>query len=84
MNIVRCINDLFIYNKEELIHITKSKAHSSLLIKSEINTSDAVEFELPIEAIDKEIIEEMRFFGFWCVAVNSGCLKLGEVTMSDN
>lgn len=39
---------------------------------------------MPIEAIDKEIIEQMRFFGFFVRGTQFGVFKAYEVTMSDN
>ena len=71
-------------NKEELIHIIKEQDLIEFTHKIEINTFDAAEFELPIEAIDKEIIEEMRFFGFFVRGRQFGVFKAYEVTMSDN
>lgn len=71
-------------NKEELIHIIKEQDLIEFTHKIEINTFDAAEFELPIEAIDKEIIEQMRFFGFFVRGRQFGVFKAYEVTMSDN
>lgn len=71
-------------NKEELIHIIKEQDLIEFTHKIEINTFDAAEFELPIEAIDKEIIEEMRFFGFFVRGRQFGVFKAYEVTMNDN
>lgn len=71
-------------NKEELIHIIKEQDLIEFTHKIKINTFDAAEFELPIEAIDKEIIEEMRFFGFFVRGRQFGVFKAYEVTMSDN
>ena len=71
-------------NKEELIHIIKEQDLIEFTHKIEINTFDAAEFELPIEAIDKEIIEQMRFFGFFVRGTQFGVFKAYEVTMSDN
>ena len=71
-------------NKEELIHIIKEQDLIEFTHKIEINTFDAAEFELPIEAIDKKIIEEMRFFGFFVRGRQFGVFKAYEVTMSDN
>lgn len=71
-------------NKEELIHIIKEQDLIEFTHKIEINTFDAAEFELPIEAIDKEIIEQMRFFGFFVRGRQFGMFKSYEVTMSDN
>jgi phage minor structural protein len=71
-------------NKEELIHIIKEQDLIEFTHKIEINTFDAAEFELPIEAIDKTIIEEMRFFGFFVRGRQFGVFKAYEVTMSDN
>ena len=71
-------------NKEELIHIIKEQDLIEFTHKIEINTFDAAEFELPIEAIDKEIIEEMRFFGFFVRDRQFGVFKAYEVTMNDN
>lgn len=71
-------------NKEELIHIIKEQDLIEFTHKIEINTFDAAEFELPIEAIDKEIIEEMRFFGFFVRGSQFGVFKAYEVTMTDN
>lgn len=71
-------------NKEELIHIIKEQDLIEFTHKIEINTFDAAEFELPIEAIDKEIIEHMRFFGFFVRGRQFGVFKAYEVTMSDN
>lgn len=71
-------------NKEELIHIIKEQDLIEFTHKIEINTFDAAEFELPIEAIDKEIIEEMRFFGFFVRGRQFGVFKAYEVTMDDN
>ena len=71
-------------NKEELIHIIKEHDLIEFTHKIEINTFDAAEFELPIEAIDKTIIEEMRFFGFFVRGRQFGVFKAYEVTMNDN
>lgn len=71
-------------NKEELIHIIKEQDLIEFTHKIEINTFDAAEFELPIEAIDKEIIEQMRFFGFFVRGSQFGVFKAYEVTMNDN
>lgn len=71
-------------NKEELIHIIKEQDLIEFTHKIEINTFDAAEFELPIEAIDKEIIEQMRFFGFFVRGRQFGVFKAYEVTMNDN
>ena len=71
-------------NKEELIHIIKEQDLIEFTHKIEINTFDVAEFELPIEAIDKEIIEQMRFFGFFVRGRQFGVFKAYEVTMSDN
>lgn len=71
-------------NKEELIHIIKEQDLVEFTHKIEINTFDAAEFELPIEAIDKEIIEQMRFFGFFVRGRQFGVFKAYEVTMNDN
>ena len=71
-------------NKEELIHIIKEQDLIEFTHKIEINTFDAAEFELPIEAIDKEIIKEMRFFGFFVRGRQFGVFKAYEVTMNDN
>lgn len=71
-------------NKEELIHIIKEHDLIEFTHKIEINTFDAAEFELPIEAIDKEIIEQMRFFGFFVRGRQFGMFKSYEVTMDDN
>ena len=71
-------------NKEELIHIIKEQDLIEFTHKIEINTFDAAEFELPIEAIDKEIIEEMRFFGFFVRGTQFGMFKSYEVTTTDN
>lgn len=71
-------------NKEELIHIIKEQDLIEFTHKIEINTFDAAEFELPIEAIDKEIIEQMRFFGFFVRGSQFGVFKSYEVTMDDN
>lgn len=71
-------------NKEELIHIIKEQDLIEFTHKIEINTFDAAEFELPIEAIDKEIIEQMRFFGFFVRGTQFGVFKSYEVTMDDN
>lgn len=71
-------------NKEELIHIIKEQDLIEFTHKIEINTFDAAEFELPIEVIDKEIIEEMRFFGFFVRGRQFGVFKAYEVTMNDN
>ena len=71
-------------NKEELIHIIKEQDLIEFTHKIEINTFDAAEFELPIEAIDKEIIEQMRFFGFFVRDRQFGVFKAYEVTMDDN
>lgn len=71
-------------NKEELIHIIKEQDLIEFTHKIEINTFDAAEFELPIEAIDKEIIEEMRFFGFFVRGTQFGVFKSYEVTTTDN
>lgn len=71
-------------NKEELIHIIKEQDLIEFTHKIEINTFDAAEFELPIEAIDKTIIEEMRFFGFFVRGRQFGVFRAYEVTMSDN
>ena len=71
-------------NKEELIHIIKEQDLIEFTHKIEINTFDAAEFELPIEAIDKEIIEQMRFFGFFVRGRQFGVFKSYEVTMDDN
>lgn len=71
-------------NKEELIHIIKEQDLIEFTHKIEINTFDAAEFELPIEAIDKEIIEQMRFFGFFVRGTQFGVFKAYEVTMTDN
>lgn len=71
-------------NKEELIHIIKEQDLIEFTHKIEINTFDAAEFELPIEAIDKEIIEQMRFFGFFVRGSQFGMFKSYEVTMDDN
>ena len=71
-------------NKEELIHIIKEQDLIEFTHKIEINTFDAAEFELPIEAIDKEIIEQMRFFGFFVRGRQFGMFKAYEVTMDDN
>lgn len=71
-------------NKEELIHIIKEQDLIEFTHKIEINTFDAAEFELPIEAIDKEIIEEMRFFGFFVRGRQFGVFKAYEVTTTDN
>ncbi|MFS8984143.1 phage tail spike protein [Streptococcus parasanguinis] len=71
-------------NKEELIHIIKEQDLIEFTHKIEINTFDAAEFELPIEAIDKEIIEQMRFFGFFVRGRRFGVFKAYEVTMNDN
>lgn len=71
-------------NKEELIHIIKEQDLIEFTHKIEINTFDAAEFELPIEAIDKEIIEQMRFFGFFVRGSQFGVFKAYEVTMDDN
>jgi phage minor structural protein len=71
-------------NKEELIHIIKEQDLIEFTHKIEINTFDAAEFELPIEAIDKEIIEQMRFFGFFVRGRQFGVFKAYEVTMDDN
>ena len=71
-------------NKEELIHVIKEQDLIEFTHKIEINTFDAAEFELPIEAIDKEIIEEMRFFGFFVRGTQFGVFKAYEVTTTDN
>lgn len=71
-------------NKEELIHIIKEQDLIEFTHKIEINTFDAAEFELPIEAIDKEIIEQMRFFGFFVQGAQFGVFKAYEVTTTDN
>ena len=71
-------------NKEELIHIIKEQDLIEFTHKIEINTFDAAEFEFPIEAIDKEIIEQMRFFGFFVRGSQFGVFKAYEVTMNDN
>lgn len=71
-------------NKEELIHIIKEQDLIEFTHKIEINIFDAAEFELPIEAIDKEIIEQMRFFGFFVRGRQFGVFKAYEVTMNDN
>lgn len=71
-------------NKEELIHIIKEQDLIEFTHKIEINTFDAAEFELPIEAISKEIIEQMRFFGFFVRGSQFGVFKAYEVTMNDN
>lgn len=71
-------------NKEELIHIIKEQDLIEFTHKIEINTFDAAEFELPIEAVDKEIIEQMRFFGFFVRGRQFGVFKAYEVTMNDN
>lgn len=71
-------------NKEELIHIIKEQDLIEFTHKIEINTFDAAEFELPIEAIDKEIIEQMRFFGFFVRDRQFGVFKAYEVTTTDN
>ena len=71
-------------NKEELIHIIKEQDLIEFTHKIEINTFDAAEFELPIEAIDKEIVEQMRFFGFFVRGSQFGVFKAYEVTMNDN
>ena len=71
-------------NKEELIHIIKEQDLIEFTHKIEINTFDAAEFELPIEAIDKEIIKEMRFFGFFVRGRQFGVFKAYEVTTTDN
>lgn len=71
-------------NKEELIHIIKEQDLIEFTHKIEINTFDAAEFELPIESIDKEIIEQMRFFGFFVRGRQFGVFKAYEVTMNDN
>lgn len=71
-------------NKEELIHIIKEQDLIEFTHKIEINTFDAAEFELPIEAIDKEIIEQMRFFGFFVRGSQFGVFKAYEVTMDNN
>lgn len=71
-------------NKEELIHIIKEQDLIEFTHKIEINTFDAAEFELPIEAIDKEIIEQMRFFGFFVRGTQFGVFKAYEVTTTDN
>ena len=71
-------------NKEELIHIIKEQDLIEFTHKIEINTFDAAEFELPIEAIDKEIIEQMRFFGFFVRGTQFGMFKSYEVTTTDN
>lgn len=71
-------------NKEELIHIIKEQDLIEFTHKIEINTFDAAEFELPIEAIDKEIIEQMRFFGFFVRGSQFGVFKAYEVTTTDN
>jgi phage minor structural protein len=71
-------------NKEELIHIIKEQDLIEFTHKIEINTFDAAEFELPIEAIDKEIIEQMRFFGFFVRGSQFGVFKAYEVIMDDN
>ena len=71
-------------NKEELIHIIKEQDLIEFTHKIEINTFDAAEFELPIEAIDKEIVEQMRFFGFFVRGSQFGMFKSYEVTMDDN
>lgn len=71
-------------NKEELIHIIKEQDLIEFTHKIEINTFDAAEFELPIEAIDKEIIEQMRFFGFFVRGTQFGVFKSYEVTTTDN
>lgn len=71
-------------NKEELIHIIKEQDLIEFTHKIEINTFDAAEFELPIEAVDKEIIEQMRFFGFFVRGRQFGMFKAYEVTMNDN
>lgn len=71
-------------NKEELIHIIKEQDLIEFTHKIEINTFDAAEFELPIEAVDKEIIEQMRFFGFFVRGRQFGVFKTYEVTMNDN
>ena len=71
-------------NKEELIHIIKEQDLIEFTHKIEINTFDAAEFELPIEAIDKEIIEQMRFFGFFVRGRQFGVFKSYEVTTTDN
>lgn len=71
-------------NKEELIHIIKEQDLIEFTHKIEINTFDAAEFELPIEAIAKEIIEQMRFFGFFVRGRQFGVFKAYEVTMDDN
>ena len=71
-------------NKEELIHIIKEQDLIEFTHKIEINTFDAAEFELPIEAIDKEIIEQMRFFGFFVRGTQFGMFKAYEVTTTDN
>ena len=71
-------------NKEELIHIIKEQDLIEFTHKIEINTFDAAEFELPIEAIDKTIIEEMRFFGFFVRGTQFGMFKSYEVTTTDN
>ena len=71
-------------NKEELIHIIKEQDLIEFTHKIEINTFDAAEFELPIEAIDKEIIEQMSFFGFFVRGTQFGVFKAYEVTTTDN
>nr|DAW16169.1 MAG TPA: tail protein [Caudoviricetes sp.] len=71
-------------NKEELIHIIKEQDLIEFTHKIEINTFDAAEFELPIEAIDKEIIEQMRFFGFFVRGRQFGVFKAYEATTTDN
>lgn len=71
-------------NKEELIHIIKEQDLIEFTHKIEINTFDAAEFELPIEAIDKEIVEQMRFFGFFVRGRQFGVFKAYEVTTTDN
>ena len=71
-------------NKEELIHIIKEQDLIEFTHKIEINTFDAAEFELPIEAINKEIIEQMRFFGFFVRGTQFGVFKSYEVTTTDN
>lgn len=71
-------------NKEELIYIIKEQDLIEFTHKIEINTFDAAEFELPIEAIDKEIIEQMRFFGFFVRGSQFGVFKAYEVTTTDN
>ena len=71
-------------NKEELIHIIKEQDLIEFTHKIEINTFDAAEFELPIEAIDKEIIKQMRFFGFFVRGTQFGMFKSYEVTTTDN